>query len=137
MAAGLGGGSSDAAAALRLANMAGNSIGPNRLAELAAELGSDVPFFVYGGAAICRGRGERVERLPAMPTLHFVVVKPPVGLSTATFTESHDPAQQIGIELGTLQLSDFDERPWPTLGRFASLDAQRLAVGRRIAHALG
>jgi 4-diphosphocytidyl-2-C-methyl-D-erythritol kinase len=61
-----------------------------RLAELGAEIGSDVPFFLYGGAAICRGRGERVERLPAMPTLHFVIAKPPNGLSAADVYRSYD-----------------------------------------------
>jgi 4-diphosphocytidyl-2-C-methyl-D-erythritol kinase len=91
MAAGLGGGSSDAAAALRLANIGWRiHWATDRLAELAAEIGSDVPFFLYGGAAICRGRGERVERLPAMPTLHFVIAKPPCGLSAADVYRSHD-----------------------------------------------
>lgn len=83
LAAGLGGGSSDAATALRLANHAwGLHWSTPRLATLAAEIGSDVPFFLAGGAAVCRGCGELVERLPALPTLHFVVVKPPVALST-------------------------------------------------------
>jgi 4-diphosphocytidyl-2-C-methyl-D-erythritol kinase len=91
ISAGLGGGSSDAATALRLANIGWNlHWDTDRLAELAAEIGSDVPFFVYGGAAICRGRGERVERLPAMPTIHFVVAKPPGGLSARDVYESYD-----------------------------------------------
>ncbi len=82
-AAGLGGGSSDAAAALRLANLGWQLHWTNdRLAEVAAEIGSDIPFFLYGGPAICRGRGERVEQLPATPPVYFVVVKPPVGLDT-------------------------------------------------------
>jgi 4-diphosphocytidyl-2-C-methyl-D-erythritol kinase len=90
-AAGLGGGSSDAAAALRLANHVWR-IGWNRerLAKLAAEIGSDVPFFLFGGAAVCRGRGERVEKLPATAPLHFVMVKPPVELSTADVYQAFD-----------------------------------------------
>lgn len=82
-AAGLGGGSSDAAAALLAAHRAwGLNWSRRQLAELAAELGSDVPFFLTGGVARCRGRGEQIERqrLPAMP---LVVVRPPCGLSTA------------------------------------------------------
>jgi 4-diphosphocytidyl-2-C-methyl-D-erythritol kinase len=81
--AGLGGGSSDAAAALRLANR-GWKIhwDAERLAAVAAEIGSDVPFFLENGTAICRGRGERIERLPPAAPLDFVVVKPPVGFST-------------------------------------------------------
>jgi 4-diphosphocytidyl-2-C-methyl-D-erythritol kinase len=91
MAAGLGGGSSDAAAALRLANFGWKlNWSTSRLAELASEIGSDVPYFIGGGAAICRGRGERVERLPAMPRLHFVIVKPPGGLSAADVYRSYD-----------------------------------------------
>lgn len=82
--AGLGGGSSDAAASLMVANRAWR-LGWSResLAALAAELGSDVPFFLSEGSAICRGRGERVERLGALGRLYAVVVCPPVGLSTA------------------------------------------------------
>ena len=65
-AAGLGGGSSDAAATLLAGNLAWKIDWPReRLIELAAELGSDVPFFLSGGAAICRGRGELVESLAA------------------------------------------------------------------------
>jgi 4-diphosphocytidyl-2-C-methyl-D-erythritol kinase len=83
--AGLGGGSSDAAAALCLANRGwGLGWSTADLLPLAAELGSDVPFFLTGAAAICRGRGERVTPLRRLPSLHFVVVRPPAGLSTAT-----------------------------------------------------
>jgi len=84
VAAGLGGGSSDAAAALVAANE-GWHLGWSlaRLARLAAELGSDVPFFLACGPAICRGRGEQIEPLSGLGALHFVVVRPPAGLSTA------------------------------------------------------
>ena len=83
-AAGLGGGSSDAAAALRAANVGWRLDWPaERLAEVAAELGSDVPFFLSGNAAICRGRGERIEDVPGLGSWHAVVARPPVGLSTA------------------------------------------------------
>ena len=61
-AAGLGGGSSDAAAALAAANMGWKlGLSLEELAAMAAELGSDVPFFLHRGAAVCRGRGERIE----------------------------------------------------------------------------
>jgi len=91
MAAGLGGGSSDAAMALRLANRAWRlDWTRDRLLELAAEVGSDVPFFLFGGAAVCRGRGERVEPLSGIARLHFVIVKPPLGLSTTDVFRAHD-----------------------------------------------
>jgi 4-diphosphocytidyl-2-C-methyl-D-erythritol kinase len=83
MQAGMGGGSSDAAATLVLANAAWG-LGLNRaeLSTLAAELGSDVPYFLQPSSAICRGRGERVESVAGLPRLSFVVVKPRFGLST-------------------------------------------------------
>jgi 4-diphosphocytidyl-2-C-methyl-D-erythritol kinase len=90
-AAGLGGGSSDAACALRLANRAWKlNWDHERLTDLAAEIGSDVPFFLAEGSAICRGRGERVERLPARRPLHFVVVRPPTGLATCDVFRAYD-----------------------------------------------
>jgi len=82
--AGMGGGSSDAAAALLLANAAWKvGLSREQLLPLATQLGSDVPFFLNHGAAVCRGRGELMEPVAGLPRLHFVVVKPPAGLSTA------------------------------------------------------
>jgi 4-diphosphocytidyl-2-C-methyl-D-erythritol kinase len=83
-AAGLGGGSSDAAAALRAANLSWNLGWPDpQLAEIGAELGSDVPLFFTAGPAVCRGRGEQVAAVAGLGALSFVVIKPPAGLSTA------------------------------------------------------
>lgn len=95
MAAGLGGGSSDAAAALVAANR-GWGLGRSRgeLAAMAAELGSDVPFFLAGGCAVCRGRGERVLEVGAVGPLHFVVAHPPGGLSTAAVYGVCQPAKR-------------------------------------------
>jgi 4-diphosphocytidyl-2-C-methyl-D-erythritol kinase len=83
MAAGLGGGSSDAAAALVGANLLWK-LGwtTKQLADVAAEIGSDVPYFLYGSASVCRGRGEVVDPLPDRLRLDLVVVRPPSGLST-------------------------------------------------------
>jgi 4-diphosphocytidyl-2-C-methyl-D-erythritol kinase len=92
-ASGLGGGSSDAAAALAAAATGWNLLWPpEKLVRLAAELGSDVPFFLAGGAAICRGRGERIESVPMLGELHFVVVRPPDGLSTPAVYAECRPA---------------------------------------------
>jgi 4-diphosphocytidyl-2-C-methyl-D-erythritol kinase len=96
-AAGLGGASSDAAAALVAANEAWR-LGWSRdqLEGLGAELGSDVPFFLRppATAAICRGRGEEIEPLNSRGVLHFVVVKPPGGLSTADVYRQCRPADR-------------------------------------------
>lgn len=59
--------------------------------ELAAELGSDIPFFLGSGNAICRGRGERMEAAEPIH-LHVVVVRPPVGLSTPQVYKECRPA---------------------------------------------
>lgn len=82
--AGLGGGSSDAAAALLGAAAVWGIDWPRaRLAELAARLGSDVPFFLEGRPAIASGRGERLAPVAGMPALHAVIACPAAGLSTA------------------------------------------------------
>jgi 4-diphosphocytidyl-2-C-methyl-D-erythritol kinase len=94
-ASGLGGGSSDAAAALVAANIGWRLDWPrDELARLAAELGSDVPFFLADGAAICRGRGERIETIPGLGELHFVLVRPPEGLSTPAVYGACRPAER-------------------------------------------
>jgi len=86
MAAGLGGGSADAAAAVDGALVVwGAGLAPDVRAEIDLELGADVPFFTRGGnAALVEGRGEQVERL-AQPTgeLGVLLVTPPIALSTA------------------------------------------------------
>lgn len=78
--AGLGGGSSDAACVLRGLSMLTGK-GEAGLHRAAAELGSDVPFFIAGGSARVEGRGERVTRIPAVP-FHAVLIHPPVRIST-------------------------------------------------------
>jgi 4-diphosphocytidyl-2-C-methyl-D-erythritol kinase len=77
--AGLGGGSSDAAAVLRgLHELWALGWPAERLAELGASIGSDVPFFLVSGVARCTGRGERVEPLPDLRPLALLVLVPPV-----------------------------------------------------------
>lgn len=81
--AGLGGGSSDAAAVFRaLRGLEEPQLDDAVLSEMAADVGSDVPFFVRAGVSVCRGRGERLEALPFAGPLWFVIAKPPVGIST-------------------------------------------------------
>ncbi|MSQ22883.1 MAG: 4-(cytidine 5'-diphospho)-2-C-methyl-D-erythritol kinase [Dehalococcoidia bacterium] len=84
-AAGLGGGSTDAAATLLALNkLWGLKLTAATLRKLAVELGSDVPFFIKGGCAIGTGRGEVVKSLPAMPDWWAVVLCPNVRLPNKT-----------------------------------------------------
>lgn len=82
--AGLGGGSSDAAAALLGVNtLLELGLDDKALHRIAASLGSDVPFFLVGGTAAARGRGESLTPLPDIPPFWLVVVKPEENVSTA------------------------------------------------------
>ncbi|PLR93309.1 4-(cytidine 5'-diphospho)-2-C-methyl-D-erythritol kinase [Bacillus sp. T33-2] len=84
VAAGLAGGSSDAAAALRGLNKLWNlGLSMDELAQLGSEIGSDVSFCVYGGTALAKGRGELIAELPPPPTCWVVLAKPFIGVSTA------------------------------------------------------
>lgn len=84
VAAGLAGGSSDAAAALRgLSRLWKLDIPEEELRVLGAELGSDVPYCVSGGTAIARGRGELLEYIDNPPQCWVVLAKPPINVSTA------------------------------------------------------
>ena len=104
-AAGLGGASSDAAAALVATNSLWKLNWPlEKLSQLAAQLGSDIPFFLHGGTAICRGRGELVEPIIASANIPIVIAKPTCSLSTAAV-------------FSTVKL---DEQPLP-IERFAQL----------------
>jgi 4-diphosphocytidyl-2-C-methyl-D-erythritol kinase len=99
-AAGLGGASSDAAAVLFAANEIWQLNWQLRqLAEVAAELGSDVPFFLVGGergsgAAVCTGRGDVICPISPVARFHFVIVRPQAGLPTAEVYRNCKPAKQ-------------------------------------------
>ncbi|WP_099353523.1 4-(cytidine 5'-diphospho)-2-C-methyl-D-erythritol kinase [Fredinandcohnia onubensis] len=84
VAAGLAGGSSDAAATLRGLNKFWNlGLSLDELASIGAEIGSDVSFCVYGGTALATGRGEIITELPAPPHCWVILAKPTIGVSTA------------------------------------------------------
>jgi len=81
--AGLGGGSSDAAAVLLACDkLFATKLEPKELEKLAAALGSDVPFFIQGGTAMGRGTGALISPLPKISSRQFLIVKPPMGLNT-------------------------------------------------------
>jgi len=91
--AGLGGGSGNAAAALTaIQELSGVRPDRGELLKLAAELGSDVPFFLDGGCALMGGRGETLLQRLELPELDIVLVKPQQGLSTALVYQEFDRA---------------------------------------------
>lgn len=91
VAAGLAGGSADAAAVLRGMNeLFEQNLSVEELCRMGEAIGSDVPFCIIGGTAFASGRGEIVETLAELPELHVVVAKPPISVSTAWAYENYD-----------------------------------------------
>ena len=115
MGAGLGGGSSDAAAVLlALPALAGHRLALPRLMELAAGLGSDVPFFLLGGAAAARGRGTELYPLPDSPARRGLLVAPAVHVSTAAAYRALTP--QLTTESQQNKIVSFQLQAWGELG---------------------
>ena len=91
IAAGLAGGSTDAAAVLLGMNKLFEAgLSENELCVLGEKLGSDVPFCICGGTMLASGRGEVLTRLPAMPECYIVLAKPKVSVSTAWAYKTYD-----------------------------------------------
>lgn len=110
--AGLGGGSTDAAAVLlALPVLAGVEVESFRLFEIAAQLGSDVPFFLHGGTALGTGRGEELYPLPDLPARPLLLIAPDVHSSTAeayrdlsrTLAGNELTTKALQIKLGSFQ----------------------------------
>ncbi|MDB4793451.1 4-(cytidine 5'-diphospho)-2-C-methyl-D-erythritol kinase [Methylacidiphilales bacterium] len=96
--AGLGGGSGDAAAVLlALRDLTGIKCTDGKLAELAAQLGSDIPFFIYRQPAICRGRGEIIEPVKLKENYHGLLVHPGFGVSTPWAYKTYAQNPQQGV----------------------------------------
>ena len=100
--AGLGGGSSNAAAVLRgLDHLLRLSMPADEVSRLAAGVGSDVPFFLVGGTALVCGRGEEVQPLSDLPPMPMVIVKPPFGVSTPWSYRRLDEMRASGVPLAS------------------------------------
>jgi 4-diphosphocytidyl-2-C-methyl-D-erythritol kinase len=123
--AGLGGGSSDAAAALRcVALLFEISSEDTLMRRIAAELGSDVPFFLCGSPlAAGRGRGEVLEPFEHLPEAHLVLVMPPVHVSTAWAYHALDDARRKHRESGGRRLRG-QPRSWEDVAGDAHNDFQ-------------
>ena len=135
--AGMGGGSSDAAAVLRALNRHYAAFSPQELEALSAEVGSDVPFCVRGGTALATGRGEKLESLPDMPACEFIICKPDFSVSTPELfrkldqctTRCHPDTAGIIEALGTGDLGSICRRMYNV---FEDVDDRRMRTVREI-----
>lgn len=119
--AGLGGGSSDAAATLLALNELWQcGLSPSELVDLASRLGSDVPFFIHKGTALIEGKGEKVTPLPSLPSTYFVLLVPPLPKITGKTKEMYS----------RLDTTHFTE------GRFVQAALSSLRQGKMIEPAL-
>ena len=116
--AGLGGGSSDAASTLiGLNELFQTGLPHDELLQIAAGLGSDVPFFIVGASAICRGRGDLVTPIPKNPGLRLLLLKPDFGVPTPWAYSRWKNARELpGVdyspqEVEQLRLCNDLERP--------------------------
>jgi 4-diphosphocytidyl-2-C-methyl-D-erythritol kinase len=134
VAAGLAGGSADAAAVLRAANeLAGAPLSPDELREVAAGLGSDVPSQVEPAHAIVSGVGERVERVD-LPPMTLVLVPQDEGLSTAAVYGEldrlrDDAAGSPSLSVGPADAGPSDRLASEPLHRLAASSLEQLAAG--------
>jgi 4-diphosphocytidyl-2-C-methyl-D-erythritol kinase len=115
MGAGLGGGSSDAAAVLlALPALAGRTKTLASLAEIAAELGSDVPFFLLGGTAAGIGRGTELFPLADVPASHGLLLAPGIHVNTAQAYRDLSP--RLTTDLQRNKMYSFQSLTWDTSG---------------------
>ena len=113
VAAGLAGGSSDAAATLKaLKELWKVNCTLDELANLAEKLGSDIPFCVYGGTALATGRGEIIKPIPSPPKCWVILVKPRIGVSTKEVYQALDAKNashpDVKAMLNSIYAQDFD-----------------------------
>jgi 4-diphosphocytidyl-2-C-methyl-D-erythritol kinase len=130
--AGLGGGSSDAAAALHAVNhLAGNAVPRPELLQFAAHLGSDVPFFLSGAPLVLGwGRGERMLRLPPLPSSPALLLTPPVPIGTADAYRWVDAARESAGRRGAVALDLDSLSRWGDIGRMAGNDFESPVFSR-------
>jgi 4-diphosphocytidyl-2-C-methyl-D-erythritol kinase len=124
VAAGLGGGSSDAAAALHAVNnLAGNVVPRHELLQFAAQIGSDVPFFVTGAPlALAWNRGERMIRLPPLPPSPALLLTPEISIATRDAFGWIDQAQLAASRKGAVAMDLDALSRWGDIGRMAGND---------------
>ncbi|HYU08649.1 MAG TPA: 4-(cytidine 5'-diphospho)-2-C-methyl-D-erythritol kinase [Gemmatimonadales bacterium] len=130
--AGLGGGSSDAAAALHAVNaLAGNAVPRHELLHFGAKLGSDVPFFASGAPlALAWGRGERQFRVPAPPAAPVLIAVPPIAVATPDAYKWWDEQNPSPTSRGPVTLDAEALATWGSIGRLGGNDFETVVFGK-------
>jgi 4-diphosphocytidyl-2-C-methyl-D-erythritol kinase len=145
LAAGVGGGSSNAATALRGLNELWElDLPTSALGKLAAQLGSDINFFLQDGAAVCRGRGEQVQPIPCRLSAHVLLVNPGFGISTPwAYAAWAQAASRLTVappdvsllarslaedDLAGVSAALFNSLEAPSVGKFPVLDLLKRAM---------
>ena len=131
--AGLGGGSSDAAAALLATDeLAGNAIPQHELLQIAARLGSDVPFFLTGAPlALAWGRGDRLLRLPPIAPAPGLLLHPPEPVATAQAYALLAATREHAPRRGALALDLQALSSWGDLARMSGNDFESAVFSKR------
>ena len=156
LVSGLGGDSSDAAAILRGLNRLWDlGLPPPELVRLASQLGSDVAFFLYGGMALAKGRGEIVTPLPSLPRKWVVLIDPPVpeitnktGRLYAAIKSEHYTRGQVtdrlvavlnsgGEVTPSMLFNVFESVAWDMFDRLGEYREQFLKAGAESVHLAG
>ncbi len=122
-AAGLGGGSSDAAAVIRAMNrLYETKLSEEQLCEIGMRVGSDVPFCIVGGTCLAEGRGERLTQLAPLKNFYVVLAKPEAEISTAWAYKTYDeePAQNHPPNMEIIRLLEQDKYS-EAFGKFANV----------------
>lgn len=130
--AGLGGGSSDGAAALHAVNaLAGNGVPRHELHHFAAKLGADVAFLASGAAlALAWGRGERQFRMPAPPSQPALVAVPPTQVATPDAYGWWDAQNRSPSPRGPVSLDADALSTWGSIGRLGGNDFEAVVFGK-------
>jgi 4-diphosphocytidyl-2-C-methyl-D-erythritol kinase len=127
--AGLGGGSTDAAAVLlALPVLAGKNLAAEQLHSIATQLGSDVPFFLHGGTALGLGRGEELYPLPDRPATRALLVAP--GIHSSTVEAYRDLSPRLTSIPLQNKLVSFQQEVWHATGAVVENDFEEVVFAR-------
>ena len=142
VAAGLGGGSSDAAAVLAACDRLFNTrLDPGDLEKMGAALGADVPFFILGGTALGRGIGTDLTPLPRIRTGQFLIVKPDLDLKTSEAYGNLKMGLTVNVSkanIGVIKsiLAKFPHATWPGFNRLEEAVLPQQPLLQRLVHRL-